>query len=106
MPHISSFGSLPDPGAHVTAAAKSAFSNPALRSVASPSTAPPGDETQASPLQSQLTQLSTVLKNLHQNANLNRTQYLQALNKVKSGGYQVDSLAVSRSMVNDLLTEE
>jgi hypothetical protein len=47
-----------------------------------------------------------VLKNLHQNANLNRTQYLQALNKVKSGGYQVDSLAVSRSMVNDLLTEE
>jgi TolA-binding protein len=106
MPQISSFGALPESNAHVSpAATKSAAASAAKKAtISSPSSSGATDETQVSPLQSQLTRLSSVLNGLQKNANANRAQYVQALSKVKSGTYTIDPLDVSRSIVNDLLT--
>jgi len=67
----------------------------------------PTDEAQtSSPLQAQLTRLSSVLNGLQANASTSRAQYVQAYNKVKSGSYTVDPLDVSRSIVEDMLTKQ
>ena len=104
MSKISSLGALPDPGAGLNvgqANNSAALRNAAAAKVATPT--PATDETQTSPLQAQLTRLSGVLNSLQTHASATRTQFVQALNKVKSGTYQVDTSAVSRSIVDDLL---
>ncbi len=66
-----------------------------------------GDEAQtSSPLQAQLTRLSSVLNGLQSNAATTRANYVQAYNKIKSGSYSVDPLEVSRSIVEDMLTKQ
>ena len=66
----------------------------------------PLPDPQASPLQVQLTRLSSVLNSLQTNAAQTRAQYVQADSKVKSGTYTIDPLEVSRSIVQDLLTKQ
>jgi hypothetical protein len=51
----------------------------------------------------QLTRLSTVLNGLKKGASAVRTQVSQVMGAVRSGSYQVDALAVSRSIVGDSL---
>jgi hypothetical protein len=99
MDQISSLGAYPDAtGPLSSAAAKAGVAN-----TAPISTGPATDETQASPLHSQLTRLSLVLNGLQQSASITRSQYSQALDSVRSGTYTVDSMSVSRSIINDLL---
>ena len=103
MAQISSIGSLPDPISNVhPATVKSA------PSTAVPKAAPTlSDETKASPLQAQLTHFSAVLSSLQNTTNSsNRSQYVHAYNQVRSGSYSVNSLDVSKSIVNDSLTTE
>ena len=107
MAQISSFGALPDPSLHLpsgTSRTSSATGTPKNAATQS-SLSAASDQAETSPLQFQLTRLSSVLSSLQQNATTSRAQYVQALNKVKSGTYKVDSLDVSRSIVNDLLTK-
>jgi hypothetical protein len=108
MAQISSLGALPDPTAHLlqigTAKTGTASRSPASTKQTAPSTVA-SDEAQSSPLQSQLTRLSAVLNGLQASASANRAQYVQTLNKVKSGAYQVDSADVSRSIVEDALRD-
>jgi anti-sigma28 factor (negative regulator of flagellin synthesis) len=108
MAQISSLGSLPDPISNLSSALKSGLANPAQRATPASTTsaAAQSDETQASPLQAQLTRLSSVLNSLQSNAANTRAQYVQASNKVKSGTYKVDSLDVSKSIIQDLLTKQ
>jgi len=53
----------------------------------------------------QLTKLSTVLNGLKKGATAMRNQVSQVMSAVRSGSYQVDSLAVSRSIVGDSLAQ-
>ena len=53
----------------------------------------------------QLTKLSTVLNGLKKGASAMRSQVSQVMSAVRSGSYQVDSLAVSRSIVGDSLAQ-
>lgn len=108
MAQISSLGALSDPTAHLhqIGATKTAAANKSTASTKQTAAPTVGsDEAQPSALQSQLTRLSAVLNGLQANASANRTQYVQTLNKVKSGTYQVDSADVSRSIVEDALSD-
>lgn len=107
MAQISSFGALPDPNVHLSSGAgKTSSSSSTLKSsTTQSSSSATTDQAETSPIQAQLTRLSSVLSSLQKNANSTRTQYVQALNKVKSGTYSVSSLDVSRSIVSDLLTD-
>ena len=51
----------------------------------------------------QLTKLSSVLNGLRKGASVMRAQFVQAMNAVKSGTYQVDPMQVSRRIVGDSL---
>jgi hypothetical protein len=53
----------------------------------------------------QLTKLSTVLNGLKKGATVMRNQVSQVMGAVRSGSYQVDALAVSRSIVGDSLAQ-
>jgi anti-sigma28 factor (negative regulator of flagellin synthesis) len=108
MAQISSLGSLPDPISNVSPALKSGSANAAPRATPASTTSATAqsDETQSSPLQAQVTRLSSVLNSLQANAANTRAQYVQASNKVKSGTYKVDSLDVSKSIVQDLLAKQ
>ncbi len=53
----------------------------------------------------QLTKLSTVLNGLKKGATVMRNQVTQVMGAVRSGSYQVDALAVSRSIVGDSLAQ-
>ena len=104
MAQISSLGALPDPSAHIIqGSTNSAIAAGKNATLAKTNPAAGSDETQASPLQAQLTRLSAVLNSLQSNAAANRTQFTETLNKVKSGTYQVIPSDVSRSIVSDLL---
>jgi anti-sigma28 factor (negative regulator of flagellin synthesis) len=107
MAQISSLGALPDPTAHLQAGTlKTGAAGKGPSTTKPTTTATTGsDEAESSPLQTQLTRLSAVLNGLQATAATNRTQYVQTLNKVKSGTYQVDSAEVSRSIVDDALGE-
>ncbi len=105
MAQISSLGALPDPTEHLqggTLKAVAAGKSP-LTTKQSTTANIGSDETQSSPLQAQLTRLSAVLNGLQAAATTNRAQYVQTLNKVKSGTYQVDSAQVSRSIIDEAL---
>jgi anti-sigma28 factor (negative regulator of flagellin synthesis) len=105
MAQISSLGAFSDPSAHLpigTAKTGTAGRTPAATKPASTTTSAT-DETEASPLQAQLTRLSAVLNGLQAGATVNRAQYVDNLNKVRAGTYEVDSAAVSRSIVDDAL---
>jgi anti-sigma28 factor (negative regulator of flagellin synthesis) len=101
MAQISPIGPSSDPISNLTPGQiKNGPASSPQRSVQS-------DEAQTStPLQAQLTRLSSVLNGLQSNAALSRAQYVQAYNKVKSGSYNVDALEVSRSIVEDMLTKQ
>ncbi len=100
MAQISPISSSPDPISNLkSGSAKSGTTTSTQRT--------PVDEAQtSSPLQAQLTRLSSVLNGLQANAATTRAQYVQAYNKVKSGSYTVDPLEVSRSIVEDMLTTQ
>jgi anti-sigma28 factor (negative regulator of flagellin synthesis) len=53
----------------------------------------------------QLTKLSSVLNSLKKGASAMRNQVSQVMSAVRSGSYQVDALAVSRSIVGDSLAQ-
>ena len=53
----------------------------------------------------QLTKLSTVLNSLKKGASAMRNQVTQVMGAVRSGSYQVDAIAVSRSIVGDSLAQ-
>jgi anti-sigma28 factor (negative regulator of flagellin synthesis) len=53
----------------------------------------------------QLTKLSTVLNSLKKGATVMRNQVTQVMGAVRSGSYQIDALAVSRSIVGDSLAQ-
>ncbi len=53
----------------------------------------------------QLTKLSTVLNGLKKGASAMRNQVTQVMGAVRSGSYQVDAMAVSRSIVGDSLAQ-
>jgi hypothetical protein len=53
----------------------------------------------------QLTRLSSVLTSLKNGALAVRTQVSQVMGAVRTGSYQVDALAVSRSIVGDSLAQ-
>jgi len=53
----------------------------------------------------QLTKLSTVLNSLKKGASAMRNQVTQVMSAVRSGDYQVDAMAVSRSIVGDSLAQ-
>ena len=54
----------------------------------------------------QLTKLSTVLNGLKKGASAVRTQVSQVMGAVRAGSYQVDAMAVSRSIVGDSLAQQ
>jgi len=104
MAQISSIGPSPDPQVQ-SSAIKGGFTNSAQKNTSTAGSSNiQSDETQSSPLQAQLTRLSSVLNGLQQNASATRAQYVQAYNKVKSGTYSVDSSDISKSLVDDMLT--
>ena len=105
MAQISSLGALPDPVSRIPAGTPATSAGKSAALAKSTPTSTGSDETQASPLQAQLTRLSAVLNGLQGNAATSRAQYVQALNEVKSGTYQVNSAQVSHSIVNDLLSD-
>jgi anti-sigma28 factor (negative regulator of flagellin synthesis) len=53
----------------------------------------------------QLTRLSGVLNSFKKSATAVRSQVTQVMNAVRGGTYQVDSMAVSRSIVGDALAQ-
>lgn len=53
----------------------------------------------------QLTKLSSVLNGLKKGASAMRNQVSQVMSAVRSGSYQVDAMAVSRSIVGDSLAQ-
>src|SRR5437868_15209415 len=65
--------------------------------------AAPASETLASQDEFQLTRLSNVLNGLKRSAAMMRSQAAHVMSAVRSGTYQVDPLAVSRSIVGDCL---
>jgi anti-sigma28 factor (negative regulator of flagellin synthesis) len=108
MAQISSLGSSPDQNSAIqTGPLQSGPNTSAPKALsASLSGSAQTDEAQPSPLQAQLTRLSSVLSGLQKNAAATRAQYVQAQTKIKSGSYSVDALGVSRSLVNDMLTRQ
>jgi hypothetical protein len=103
MPQISSIGALPDPGPRINSTSSKTGLTNAVQKNPGVSSPPATDEAHASPLQAQLTRLSSVLNSLQTNATANSAQLDAVSSQVKSGTYSVDSLDVSRSMVSDLL---
>ena len=53
----------------------------------------------------QLTKLSSVLTSLKNGASAMRNQVAQVMGAVRTGSYEVDALAVSRSIVGDSLAQ-
>ena len=53
----------------------------------------------------QLTKLSSVLNGLKKGASAMRNQVSQVMSAVRAGSYQVDAMAVSRSIVGDSLAQ-
>jgi hypothetical protein len=102
MAQISPISSAPDPISNLT----SGRLKKGTAQKSAPNSAQVDEAQTSSPLQAQLTRLSSVLNGLQTNAVTTRAQYVQAYNQVKAGTYSVDALEVSRSIVQDMLTRQ